>query len=70
MFCFHHRIILGMLRGRPFLVIRCEPWRHRISSMFLHICLLHMLMGPRGHSYGVAVLEMLLALVLRWHLLW
>jgi hypothetical protein len=38
--------------------------------MFLHISL-HMLMGPRRHSHGMAVLlEMLLALVLWWHLLW
>lgn len=38
--------------------------------MLLHICLLHVLVGPRRHSYGVAVLlEMLLALVLWRHLL-
>lgn len=74
MLCFHRtrRIILGVLRARPFLVaIRREPWRHRISPMFLHICLLHVLVGPWRHSYGMAVLlEMLLALVLWWHLLW
>lgn len=38
--------------------------------MLLHVCLLHVLVGPRRHSYGMAVLlEVLLALVLRWHLL-
>lgn len=38
--------------------------------MLLHVCLLHVLVGPRRHSYGMAVLlEMLLALMLWWHLL-
>lgn len=38
--------------------------------MLLHICLLHVLVGPRRHSYRMAVLlEMLLALVLGRHLL-
>jgi hypothetical protein len=61
------RLLLSMLRNGSVLVaIGRKSWWKRPSAMLLHIYLLHL----RRHSYGMAMLlEMLLGLVLRWHLL-